>query len=84
MARIDHRSGKPHRGWFELGDFYGEPMFVPRSANAAEGDGFLLSVIYRGASCHSNQAVLDAGRVQNGPLALAHPSHRVLEGFHGN
>ena len=28
-------------------DRFGEPVFVPRSADAAEGDGWVLSVIYR-------------------------------------
>ena len=30
------------------GDRFGEPVFVPRAENAAEGDGWLLSVLYRG------------------------------------
>jgi len=66
------------------GDFCGEPVFVPRSATAEEGDGFLLSVIYRGESHCSDLAVFEARELSRGPLALAHLSHRVPAGFHGN
>ena len=62
----------------------GEPVFVPRSATAAEGDGFVLSVIFRGATQCSDLAVFDAQNLKDGPLALAHLSHRVPAGFHGN
>ena len=65
-------------------DHCGEPVFVPRSADADEGDGFVLSVIHRGASNCSDLAVFDAMNLQAGPLALVHLSHRVPAGFHGN
>lgn len=65
-------------------DIAGEPIFVPRHEGAAEGDGWLLSVVYRGAENRSDLAVLDATDVAAGPVALAHLSHRVPAGFHGN
>jgi carotenoid cleavage dioxygenase len=65
-------------------DYCGEPIFVPRNTGSAEGDGFLLSVIYRGETGCSDLAVFDASQVESGPLALAHLSHRVPAGFHGN
>ena len=66
------------------GDFTGEPVFVPKSAAAAEGEGYLLSVIYRGAENRSDFAVFDAQNVAAGPLGLAQLPHRVPFGFHGN
>jgi len=68
----------------EAGDYCGEPVFVPRNATAAEGDGFVLSVIFRGGAGCSDLAVFDAMNLKHGPLALAHLSHRVPAGFHGN
>ncbi len=65
-------------------DVAGEPIFVPRSENAPEGDGWLLAVVYRGSENRSDLAVLDATNVAAGPVALAHLSHRVPAGFHGN
>ena len=57
---------------------------MPRSATADEGDGFVLSVIFRGDTHCSDLAVFDAQNLKDGPLALAHLSHRVPAGFHGN
>jgi len=59
-------------------------VFVPRGTTADEGDGFLLSVIRRAETNSSDLAIFDAGQLSDGPVALAHLSHRVLSGFHGN
>ncbi len=66
------------------GDACDEAVFVPRSAGAAEGDGWLVTVVYRRSENRSDLAVLDARDVAAGPIALAHLSHRVPAGFHGN
>jgi len=65
------------------GDRFGEPVFVPRSAEAAEGDGWVLSVIYRAEEGRSDLAVFEATDIARGPVALAHLSSRVPAGFHG-
>ena len=72
---IDRQSGEPqHDGlvhydlktgkstvWQEgPGDRFGEPIFVPRSEDAAEGDGWLLSVLYRGGGEALDLAVFEA------------------------
>jgi len=62
----------------------GEPVFVPRSAEAAEDDGFLLTVVYDGTSDGSYVAVLDARNFGAPPLARARLAHRIPLGFHGN
>ncbi len=84
LAHIDLQSG--HVSLWRPGaqDFCGEPVFVPRRADAAEGDGWLLCTIFRGETQCSDLAVFEASEVANGPLALAHLSHRVPAGFHGN
>ena len=65
-------------------DAVGEPIFVPRTPDAAEGDGFLLSVVYRGAEHTSELLILDAQHVEGAPLARVRLPHRVPFGFHGN
>lgn len=60
-----------------------EPVFVPAAATAAEGDGFLLCVVYDETQDTSQLVVLDAGRVSSGPIAAAQLQHRVPMGFHG-
>ncbi len=84
LAHIDVKTGKKSVYEFPRGDAPGEPVFVPRTADAAEGDGWLLTVVYRGAEDRSDLAVFDAGDVAKGPIGLAHLPRRVPFGFHGN
>jgi len=61
----------------------GEPIFVPRSADAAEDDGWLLSLVYSASQHRSRLVVLDARDVESEPVAVAHLRHHVPLGFHG-
>ena len=65
-------------------DRFGEPVFVPRAADAPEGDGWILATIYRSDEGRSDLAVFEATDIAKGPVALAHLSSRVPAGFHGN
>jgi carotenoid cleavage dioxygenase len=84
IAHIDLTTGQ--RTAYELpeGDAVGEPIFVPRTADAAEGDGWLLTVAYRGATDHGELMVFEAGDIAAGPIATAEVPRRVPFGFHGN
>lgn len=84
IAHIDFASGKKSVHSLPKGDAVGEPVFVPRSANAGEGDGFLVAVAYRAAENRSDFIVLDAQNVEAGPIATAALPRRVPFGFHGN
>jgi all-trans-8'-apo-beta-carotenal 15,15'-oxygenase len=83
VAKVDHRSGASTAHDFGSGDVAGEPIFVPRSADAGEDDGCLLSLVYSAAEHRSRLAVLDARDVESGPVATAHLRHHVPLGFHG-
>jgi carotenoid cleavage dioxygenase len=65
-------------------DRCGEPVFVPRAGDAPQGDGWLLSVVFRAEEGRSDLAVFEATDLAKGPVALAHLSSRVPAGFHGN
>ena len=84
IAHLDLAAGK--RVTYDLapGDATGEPIFVPRSAAAAEGDGWVLSVVYRGNEDRSDFLVFDAQDLPAGPIAAAQLPRRVPFGFHGN
>ncbi|HEY1447725.1 MAG TPA: carotenoid oxygenase family protein [Caulobacteraceae bacterium] len=84
IAHIDLATGK--RATYELppGDATSEPVFTPRSPDAAEGDGYLLSVVYRGGTDRSDLLVFDTSDITAGPIATAHVPRRVPFGFHGN
>ncbi len=84
IAHIDLKTGERIVDELAPGDVPGEPIFVPKSANAPEGDGWLLALIYRGAEDRSDLAVYDAGAVGKGPIGIAELPRRVPYGFHGN
>lgn len=63
-------------------DVPSEPVFVPRSEK--EGDGYLLTVVYRSQENRSDVVVLDASNTNDKPLAVIHIPHRIPFGFHGN
>lgn len=67
---------------FEAG-YVSEPMFVPRNAGAAEGEGYVLTCVYDIPSNTSALCVFDAQNIQAGPLGKAQVSHRVPVCFHG-
>jgi carotenoid cleavage dioxygenase-like enzyme len=84
LVHYDLVSGKS-QGWTAGGgDRFAEPVFVPRADDAAEGDGWVVSVIFRAAEGRSDLAVFEATDIAKGPIALAHLSARVPAGFHGN
>jgi carotenoid cleavage dioxygenase len=64
------------------GDCASEPVFVARGPD--EGDGWLLTVLFRQDSLCSELAILDARDVPAGPVARAGLPCRVPAGFHGN
>ncbi len=84
VSHIDHTTGKRSDYLFPAGDSPGEPIFVPRSADAPEGDGWLVAVVYRGADARSDFVVFDAQNVAAGPIGIAKLPRRVPFGFHGN
>ena len=83
LVRHDFAADRRDRYVLPHGDRTGEPVFVPRSAGADEGDGYLLCVVYRARDNRSDLAFFDAGNVAAGPFALAELPHRVPHGFHG-
>ena len=87
FSGVMHVSGRGSRlGHYQLpvGDTISEPVFVERGDDAAEGDGWLLAVVYRGRENRSDLAVFNATDVEAGPVALVQLGHRVPDGFHGN
>jgi carotenoid cleavage dioxygenase len=60
-----------------------EPIFVPRSVDSHEGNGFLLSYVYREALNRSDLVILDAQHANTEPLAIVQLPHRIPFGFHG-
>jgi carotenoid cleavage dioxygenase-like enzyme len=60
-----------------------EAIFVPKSPQSAEADGYLLLTVFDERRNASYLAILDATHIEGGPIARAHVDHRVPIGFHG-
>jgi carotenoid cleavage dioxygenase len=69
---------------FGAGKVPGEFVFVPRSVDAAEGDGWLMGYVIDPRSETTDLVILDATRFAEPPVALVHIPHRIPPGFHGN
>ncbi|MBW8754520.1 MAG: carotenoid oxygenase family protein, partial [Sphingomonadales bacterium] len=69
---------------FGPGRVPGEFVFVPRHADAAEGDGWLMGYVIDTASETTELVVLDASDMAAAPVARVHIPHRIPPGFHGN
>ena len=82
IVHVDMEAGTQKAYWLPPGDVTSEPVFAARGAQ--EGDGWLLAVVWRAASNTSELIVLDARRIEAGPVATVELPQRVPFGFHGS
>ena len=83
LGHFDHETGAVDR--FSCGQsIVSEPIFVPASAEAAEGEGYLLAVATSFETRTSSLYIFNALELAAGPLAKVHLSHRIPAGFHGS
>jgi carotenoid cleavage dioxygenase-like enzyme len=84
LAHLDLKSRRETLRRFSHGDSVGEPVFVPRSATAPEGDGWILAVVHRAREGRSDLLILDAQDIGGEPEAVLELPCRVPAGFHGS
>jgi carotenoid cleavage dioxygenase-like enzyme len=84
VVHVDGNGSRRGQYLLPAGDTISEPVFVARGHDAAEGDGWLLAVVWRARENRSDLAVFNAGDVEAGPAALVQLGTRVPDGFHGN
>ncbi len=83
VGHFDHQTGAVDR--YSCGQaMASEAIFVPASSDAAEGEGYLLSVVTSFETRTSSLYIFNALKLADGPLAKVHLSHRVPSGFHGS
>ena len=63
---------------------FGEVVFVPRGAGAAESEGWLVGYATDREAGRSDLVVVAADDLAAGPVARVHLPVRVPDGFHGN
>lgn len=66
------------------GSSAGEGVFVPRSADAAEDDGYVMALVFDPARGASDLLILAAQDFAGPPVARVHLPARVPLGFHGS
>lgn len=84
LTKWDLETGTSVRHDYGPGRSSGEAVFVPRAPDAAEDDGWLLSLVHDRTTDRSELVVLDARDVGGEPVATVHLPVRVPYGFHGN
>ncbi len=58
-----------------------EPLFLPRTPDAPEGDGWLISIVGRRTENRTDLVVLDALDIAAGPVATIRIPFRLHEGW---
>jgi carotenoid cleavage dioxygenase len=84
LLKHDIEAGTTESHDFGPGRGTGEAVFVPRSADAAEDDGWLMSFVYDVNTESSELVILDAQDFSRPPVATVPLPQRVPHGFHGN
>lgn len=67
-----------------LARMFMEPVFVPRSPDSAEDDGWIMAYAYDASTDRSDVVILHAQDFAGDPVATIHLPSRVPFGFHGN
>jgi carotenoid cleavage dioxygenase len=83
LAMHDHRSGKTR--FFYPGDSCSvqEPVFIPRSKDAPEGDGWVLAMVEQKAANRCDIVVIDTAKFEK-PVAVVQLPFHVKAQVHGN
>jgi carotenoid cleavage dioxygenase len=82
LVRYDLTTGQRDTYLAGKGCYCGEPVFVARPGSTAEGDGYLMSLVWHEPSNTSELRVLDAQNLSAGPIARIKAPARIPGGFH--
>lgn len=84
LCHIDHETGREQHWWCGPVSSLQEPCFIPRSPDAAEGDGWIVQVCNRLEEHRSDLLLFDALDIEEGPIATINIPIRLRFGLHGN
>ena len=84
IYRYDLETGERQAHDFGPGKVPGEFVFVPRSVDAPEGEGWVMGYVIDSRNETTDLVILDATDLTKPPLASIHIPHRIPPGFHGN
>ncbi|KAH6887112.1 lignostilbene dioxygenase [Thelonectria olida] len=83
IAMHSHNTGETR--WFYAGDnsLVQEPVFIPRTADAPEGDGWVIAMVERRGANRNDLVVLDTNKFDT-PIAIVQLPMHVKAQIHGN
>ena len=84
LGMVDLETGREQKWWAGPVSSVQEPCFIPRSPDAAEGDGWIVMVCNRLEEHGSELLLFDATDIEKGPIATIDIPVRLRFGLHGN
>ena len=84
LGMVDLETGEEQKWWCGPVSSIQEPCFVPRSPDAAEGDGWIVMVCNRLEERGSDLLIFEATNIAKGPIATINIPVRLRFGLHGN
>ena len=84
LYRHDLQTGERTVHDFGPHQHVGEFVFVPRAADSAEDDGWLMGYVVDAAARTTALQILDAQQFTSAPVATVSLPHLIPAGFHGN
>jgi carotenoid cleavage dioxygenase-like enzyme len=84
LVKHDLHTGARETADYGPGRITLEAVFVPRTDDAAEDDGWLMSYVYDATTDRSDVVIRHAQDLAAAPVATVHLPQRVPFGFHGN
>lgn len=84
LAHVDLMTGITKTWWCGADSALQEPAFIPKSADDAEGDGYIVMLCNRLAEMRSDLLLFDAQHIDQGPIATGRLPLRLRSGLHGN
>lgn len=83
IGHVDHATNRTITDFAGPTSSFQEPTFVPKSATAREGEGYLLALANRYEQMRSDLILWDAQRIADGPIATIRLPLRLRNGLHG-
>lgn len=84
LAHIDVVAGTSDAWYPGDAQCFQEPIFVPRSEDAPEGDGYVIALLNHLHGDDTELVVLDSLRMSDGPVARIKVPFRMRMSLHGN
>ena len=82
LQKVDTDTGQSRLYDLGPGRFTSEALFIPRAADAAEDDGWLIAVVFNAHTGNSEVVLLDAQSMDE-EMAVVPLRHHIPHGFHG-